>query len=252
VGLNTLLSALPDYATLLGGTDLLPIDDFELVLIATGDPLDVTATFLAARMREPARVRAALTGRSLSPGDPRLLRYLSDDLAVLARPDDAALLDAAKADGGTAPDAPETRWRAQLARLEQAAPAPDEGALSATLSDAPSLLRFGAGLPTPDELALAASADPSPAVRFHARFARPADAERFAAAWPDILRRWRSSAGFLGLGSALDGLSLTRHEQSVDVTGRIPEGQVRLALELARAFLPPPESRAVDGGSAPR
>ena len=235
-GVEGLLSALPDYATLLDGTDLSPIDDLDALLIATPDPRDMTATFLAARHHGEARV-SRLAERPLMQGDPRVFRVLSPELIVLTRPEAAARLDQAHAAPG-APDDPKSGWLALLKTFGESASRPGAPALLVTLSNAPSLLRFGAELPTPQSIALAATADPSPSLRAKLVFAMEEEARAFERAWPQILTRYRSATALFGLSSALDGLSLRRSATTLEWTGRLPEAQLRLALSLAEAFLP--------------
>ncbi|HZS40129.1 MAG TPA: hypothetical protein VFF06_25035 [Polyangia bacterium] len=249
--IDELLEALPDYRMLLDGTGLKPIDDFEALLIATADPHDVTATFLAARFRDSPRLRA-VTAREVRPGDPRVFRVLAPGLAVLTQPSDAARLDRARAADGGADD-PQARWLGELERFDRVAR--DEGgpAVVVTLSDAPSLVRLGDGLPTPLAVAVALTGDASPSLRLKLVFAGADDAERFEAAWPTILTRWRQRTALLGLAPALDGLKLERTDAQLELQGRVPEAQTRLALAFARAVLPHPASAApFDGGSGAR
>src|SRR5579871_3875935 len=164
---QSLLEALPDYRTLLGGTGLQPVDDFEALLIATANPFDVTATFLAARHADDDKLRAQLARRTMPPWDPRVVRFLSPRLSVLTRPDGAALLDGT-ADGGVDDRA---KWLDDLSRFERAADAPGGPSMLVTVSDLPSLARFGSGLPTPLGAALASTADASPSVRLRLTFA---------------------------------------------------------------------------------
>src|SRR5262249_19389237 len=86
-GVETILRAPPDYETLLGGRTLSPTADLDALLIATADPHDVTATFLAARHADAARIRDAVTKRALPEDDPRVFRSISPGLTVLTRPD---------------------------------------------------------------------------------------------------------------------------------------------------------------------
>jgi len=233
------------------GTGLAPFADFEALLTATADPHDVTATFLAARFHDSPKVRA-VTARAVRPGDPRVFRVLAPGLAVLTQPGDAARLDGARAaDGGA--ESPQARWLVELERFDRVAR--DEGgpAVVVTLSDAPSLLRLGDGLPTPLAMALAVTGDASPSLRLKLVFAGADDAERFAGAWPLILQRWRQRTALLGLSPALDGLKLERDGAQLELAGRVPEAQTRLALAFARAFLPhPAEAPPIDGGSGAR
>lgn len=251
-GIDELLQALPDYRTLLDGTGLKPIDDFEALLIATADPHDVTATFLAARFHDSPRLRA-VTARAIRPGDPRVFRVLEPGLAVLTQPSDAARLDAARA---TDADAAQARWLQELERFDRVARDERGPAVAVSLSDAPSLVRLGDGLPTPHGLALALTADASPALRVKLQFADADEAARFAAAWPLIVERWHQRTALLGLGPALDGLMLDRSDAQLELAGRVPEAQTRLALAFARAFLPHDAPAlgpaSIDGGASPR
>jgi hypothetical protein len=235
-GVEALLAALPDYQTLLGDTGLSPVDDLDALLIATADPRDVTATFLAARYPDSERLRA-LASRPLPAGDPRVFRSLAPGLTVLVRPEGAERLDAAMRGGPV--DGGEARWLTELAQLDRMGAAVDGPSLLVTLSDAPALFRLGGGLPTPLSLALAATGDAAPAVRVRAQFADESEAAAFAAAWPDILRRWRTSTGLLGLGPMLDGLKLSHSGAEVELEGRVAATQMTLALSWARALAPP-------------
>jgi hypothetical protein len=252
--IEALVAALPACNTLLAGTGVDPLDDFDALLIATANPRDVTATFLAARYHESERIRA-LAGRALGAGDPRVFRFLGPGLAVLTRPDGAARLDDARAvDGG---EDPRTRWLAELTQLDRVGADERGPSLLVSLSNATSLLRFGGGLPTPEAMALAATAEADPAVRVKLVFANEAAAIAFASAWPDVLRRWHAATTLVGLGPALDGLALERAGATIELAGRVPEAQVRIGLAIARSLLPPPEARQqltppteddVDGG----
>ena len=53
MAVETLLRHLPDYDTLVSGSTLSPFDDFNALLIATSNPMDVTAT---ARSTVPIRI----------------------------------------------------------------------------------------------------------------------------------------------------------------------------------------------------
>jgi hypothetical protein len=236
-----LLSALPDYGTLLGGTGLSPIDDFEALLVATADPRDVTATFLAARFHDSPKVHA-IGDRPLSTGDPRVFRFPSPGLAVLLRPDEALRLDG-ETDAGAGD--PRVRWVKQLAQFDRAASGNGGPAILVTLSDVPSLARLGDGMPTPLALALALTADGSPLVHLQATFASDDEAERMQQEWPSILSRFRTAAVVVGLSGALDELRLKRNGAQLDVEGRIPESDLKRGLALALAFLP---HATFDGG----
>jgi hypothetical protein len=124
----------------------------------------------------------------------------------------------------------------------------------ATISDLPSLVRFGGGLPTPQAVAVAVTADGSPLLHIKAVFVNEADATRMEAEWPNILGRYRSDTKILGLSAALDDLKLTRTGVRVDIGGRIPENELRLGLAFIVGILPraevivPPQPEALDAG----
>jgi hypothetical protein len=109
-----------------------------------------------------------------------------------------------------------------------------------TLADVPSLLRFGGGIPTPQAIALATTADGSPAVRVRVLFATKDEADEFARQWPAIVGRYRSLTALLGLATALDGIALHTKENEVELAGRVPEAQVRLAIRWIVPLLPHP------------
>jgi hypothetical protein len=239
-----LLGALPDYTTLLGGTGLSAIDDLDALLIATADPRSVIATFLAARYKDSERLRAVAT-RTMPPGDPRMFRTLRPGLTVLTQPDGAARLDDALAGRADAGDDPRVRWLRDLEQFDKVAQSSDGPALLVTIADAPALMRFGGGLPTPLAMALAMTGDGAPSVRLRAVFAKPEEAALFVASWPEILRRYRSATAFLGLSSALDGISIAQKETDVELTGQLPERQLTSALSLLASLVP---RHRTDGG----
>jgi hypothetical protein len=239
-GAEALISALPDWSTLVTGSGVSPIDDFEALLIATANPHDVTATFLAARYNDAPKVRA-LVDRTLPAGDPRVFKIVKPGLTILTQPNELAT------DMGD----PRTAWLAQLAEFDRVAQADNGPAVLVTLSDAPSLIHFGDGLPTPQAIALAATADATPSVRVRLVFGDPDEAHRFARAWPEILTRYREATALLGLSRALDDFQLDINDRQLDLTGRIPEVQMRLALNWVRALLPQRPS-PLDAGVAPK
>lgn len=230
---ESLLSALPDYNTLLGGTGLSPIQDLDALLIATNDPRSVIATFLAARYPDSPRLRSVI-GRPLQPGDPRVFRTLQPGLTVLTKPEGAAKLDEALAGKVDAGDDPRVRWLRDLEQFGKA----DGPALMVTIADVQSLMHFGGGLPTPLAMALAMTADASPSVRLKAVFHDRDEAARFVDEWPQIVARWRSATVLLGLAPALDGLSIAQHEAEAEVVGRLPEAQLRIGLTFMNSLLP--------------
>ncbi len=239
-GAEALLAALPDWATLVAGSGVSPIDDFDALLIATANPRDVTATFLAARHADTAKTRA-LVERKLADGDPRVFKVLSPTLTMLTQPGELAR------DMGD----PRATWLAQLDQFDRVAKAENGPAVLVTLSDAPALVHFGDGLPTPQAIALATTADAAPAVRVRVVFANGGEAQAFGRAWPGILQRYREATALLGMASALDGFTLSINDAQVELTGRVPEAQMRLGLNWVRAILPPPHA-PLDAGTAPK
>jgi hypothetical protein len=169
------------------------------------------------------------------PGDPRVFRTLSPGLTVLTRPDGAAKLDDALAGRADAGDDPRVQWLKQLERFDRQ---PDAPALQVAIADVQSLMRFGGGLPTPLAMALALTGDASPSLRLKAVFANADEAARFAAAWPEIVQRWRSATVFLGLAAALDDLHIAQHDAEAEITGRLPEKQLQLGLSWAASLMP--------------
>jgi hypothetical protein len=241
-GTEMLLQAMPDWSTLVKGSGVSPLDDFDALLIASADPRDATATFLAARHADTPKLRA-LTTRTLPAGDARVFRTLAPGLTVLTQPEAARLLESNAVDMGANV---QRDWLRQLEQFDRVAQAADGPAVLLTVPDVPSLLSFGDELPTPLALALATTAEAAPSLRAQLVFADDKAAQRFAAAWPEIVARFRTATALLGLSSALDGIKLTTHEATLELAGQIPEAQVRLALNFAKALLPPPRHDEVD------
>jgi hypothetical protein len=229
---EALLGALPDWSTLVAGSGVSPLDDFDALLIATSDPRDVTATFLAARHADVPKIRA-LVGRTLPDGDPRQFRSIKPGLTALAPPDD---WNQPAGDMGT----PQRKWLEQLEKFDEVARAPGGPAVLVTFADLPSLVQLGGGIPTPQAVELASTADGALSLRLRAVFQSDDEARAFAAQWPQILARYRSLTALLGLSTALDGLKLEVHGSEAQLQGRIPEAQVRLALRWVMPLLPHP------------
>jgi hypothetical protein len=234
-GVDALLSALPDYHTLLDGTTLNPFDDLRALLISTPDPRDVSMTFLAARHRGDPRIRA-LPGKQL-PDDPREFHALGEDLMLLGRPEDLHRIEAAEAGAG---DAAGQRWLDALAHFDGGN---QDAALQLTIGDVQTFVRLeDSTLPLPRSLRLAMTAEASPALRLRLSFDEDAQAVSFSAAWPELRRKANDAMPMFA--SALDGLALSQHGKDVEIAGHLPEAQVRLALSLARMFAPPPPAPA--------
>ena len=258
VAVEALLGALPDYHTLLDGTGLTALDDFGALLIATANPRDVTATFVAAQHADEERIHKALAGRTLPEWDPRQIRRLGPTFSILTRPDDATPLPPRPDGGPPAPVSdggivdPREEWLGELARFAERADAPGSPSLLVTASDLHLLVRLQQNIPTPQSLALAATAEAAPAVRLQLRFATAVEAERMAAEWPAIVQRYKAGAGLLGLGGLLDGLKVQQTEALFEVQGTIGAAQMALALSWAKALLPTrPLAAAAEAATPP-
>jgi len=235
---DAVLGAMPDYDTFLGGTGLQAVRDFDALLIASADPTRVVETFLAARAHAGTPL-SKLAQRPLHPGDPRIVKLLGDDLAVLGKPEAMA-----QGDLGVTP---ESQWLAHLDKLlDQKSEAP---ALLATINDLHRLVRLR-DLPTPHDLELAMTADAGPALRLVARFGSAEEAVAFQQRWPKVMADYRQQTRFLGIGGLFDGLALTVTDATVEIAGRLPETSTKLAFAWMKGFLPKPKaSVAVDAGS---
>ncbi|HEX2571575.1 MAG TPA: hypothetical protein VH877_18585 [Polyangia bacterium] len=247
---ESLLSLLPDYQTFLAGTGLSLVDRFDALLLATDNPYDVTATFLAARHGDDPQLREALGQRTLPTWDPRVVRFVEPTLSVLARPDGAARLDRAleRSDAGVAADEGAAKWLDTLRHVEKLADEPGAPALLVTVSGLPTVARLQ-GLPTPLSMSLAMGAEAGPALRLSLQFTDEASAHTFVMAWPDIVKQWRTSTSLIGLGGALDQLVAKQAKERVQVEGRIGDAQMQLGLTLAQALMPRPAAVGVDAGS---
>ncbi len=238
-----LLSGLPDYQTLLGGSALSAVRDFDALFIATSDPTDVRATFLLAQFKDAARI-APLLSHPLDPEDPREIHLLEPGLAGLGPTD--VWRPPAPIDGGGVPhvsdagvtDGVAERWAAAFHAVDEHASA--DAALYVTIAGGSRMVRLPNGLPTPDEADLVLTPERAPAVRIRARFANEKEAAAFAAFWPQMLESWRRAVGLLGLAPMLDGLVLSQTGAQLEWVGHIDAGQMGLAVNYAKLFLPRP------------
>lgn len=231
-GVDTLLSALPDYHTLLDGTGLHPFDDLDALMISTPDPRDVTATFLAARHRGNPRI-VALSSRSLGGLDPRQFYALGADLMLLGRPDDLTKIAAAVQHPTDPPDEG-TRWLLALQRFDDAA---KDAAFLLTIADLPALIRVKGGvLPLPRTIRLAMSAEGAPATRLVLSFDDERQAVTFAVSWPDVKEKVADSAPMFS--GVFDDLKLVRNGKEVELAGRLPQAQVTMALGFVKLVTP--------------
>ncbi len=240
-GLESLLSLLPDYDSLLGGTKLSLYGDFQSLMIATSDPRSVTATFLAAKATHLEHVRSELADKSLPKWDPRIFRFIDPDLAILTQPEVADELDAAaaipKRKRLEPADDARVHWLAQLKSFGDVGTVA-EPPLRVTLSQVQLLWRIS-GLPTPIQVTLAATADAAPWVRIDARFASPEECEKFAAAgWTRILSWWQRQPSFIFMPGALDDLKVTVKESTLEIKGTIPQAALERVWVAAQVFAP--------------
>ncbi len=241
--IERLFPLMPDYRSLIMGSGT-RLEEFVALLVATSDPRDLTRTFIAARFVDSPRVRA-IADRPLGNGDPRQFRFPKPGLAILARPEIAAEIDAALASAEEPPDPadPRRRWLTQLAALERV-DTEDGPAITLSAADIGALLRVGNGLPTPLSGAMAMTLEGAPALRARVTFADEESAQQIETEWPRLLERSRSMLALLGLSRALDDLRLTRHESEIELEGRIPERETRMALEWAKLLVPPDDASA--------
>jgi hypothetical protein len=228
--IEALLGVLPDWRTLVEGSEVNPLDDFDALLVATADPRDATATFLAARYPDSPKVRA-LTERPLPPNDPRVFRVVKPGLTILTRPEELQPGDMGDA---------RLEWIHQLEKFDDMARAPGGPAVLATLADVQALLRFGNGIPTPQTLAVALTADAAIQIRVRAGFETEDEATALMQKWPEIMERYRSLTMLLGFSTALDGLKIDRKGLIVEVAGKLPEDQLKRAFGMLLPLLPHP------------
>jgi hypothetical protein len=258
-----LLSALPDHRTLIAGSGLSAIDDLDALLLATANPFDVTATFLAARHPEGSPVRAALGARPLPAGDPRTYRFPEPTLTVLGRPTLAPPRGGdhhptPAPDGGEDDDpaALEARWLRNLALFERAAGERSGPALLVEAQQLEALgLYFRDGLAVPLSVSLAATADEAPLVRARLQFAGEPEAGAFEQALPSVWRRILAARlvdlpGFPTLGQMLplspllSALTARRDGAVVELVGQLPAEPLARLLALAPMLVPRPPEEA--------
>ena len=253
-----LLHHLPDYNTLVTGSALSPFDDLDALLIATSNPFDVTATFLAARHAADGRARNLLAARKLPSWDPRTMRFPEPTLSLLARPDSRP--PAPPADGGTDedPDVLEARWLRNLSHFERAAGDKNGPALLVDVEQLDALVHLGNRLPTPLALTVAATPAAAPLVRIRMQFAGDHEAHLFAELLPDTRRRmveWRPLPFLPALGTTiplaplLDALQPQVSGSVVELVGELPaEPFARVLAWIPRLLPHQPVATASAGG----
>lgn len=85
---QALLAPMPDHRRLLGGTGLGLADTFDLLVIASSDPREVTRTFLAVRTdKDVEALQRLFSKRPSGPRDPRVLESPAPGWLLLVRPE---------------------------------------------------------------------------------------------------------------------------------------------------------------------
>ena len=231
-GLEAALAPTPDYRALLAGSGLALADAFDTVVISTPDPRDVTATFLAVKVRgDEAALREKLAGPASrarmiwetrpgglvgvpqvhAPKDPRLVVSPEAGWLALARPEDVPVLLAAAQPTSLPVDAAATAttaaagappaWVHALARLETSASvsAPDVIAIIGLADLGSRLDQLPGSPPAPTTGTFAIALDKQLVeVSGTLTFASPSDAARFIASATDA--RTLALDGFMAKG----------------------------------------------------
>lgn len=219
-----LMRALPDWRILVGGSDFDPVGELDAMLIATPNPYDLTATFLAARVRNEARARRIIKPETF-PGDPRRLAWPVAGLAVFARPEHHERIAGP--------------WLRHLQRFESQSRG--GAALYLTLQDLKGLMEVTGGkiirIPKIVELSLTVS-DPA-IVRVRNSYEDEETAEKVREAWPWIVDKIKSypPVQLLGLGGITDELVPRREGTVVYVEGAVSKKHIEALLALARMAL---------------
>jgi hypothetical protein len=243
------LAPFPDDRMLRERVGLDPLTELDSILIATADPFDFNATFLAARYsfaegrlrqgfaRAAARERRKLAwrtqaGRPVTPlpflgpdgqtTDPRVLMLVRRGVAVLTRPEHVdAIAAAAVADGGV-PRPAAGDWPGRLSLLEaETGGDPDGPALLLTLHEVRSYVFAAPGetLPIPHTGRLTISnLRTEPNAAFDLGFDSPAQAASFVQQWTPRARQIAGSTMIFLLG--LSDLALRFQVQANGLTVR--------------------------------
>ncbi|HEY3352318.1 MAG TPA: hypothetical protein VGQ83_03650, partial [Polyangia bacterium] len=258
------LERFPDHRVLAARTGLDPVAQLDSILISTADPMDVSATFLAARyafgeprMRRLFDQRAAADGGTIgwstvggrpvgalpsAPGlapDPRVLVLLRPGVAVFSRPEHVAGLTAAPAAAAGAPQPP---VRLSILEAETGAE-PDGPALLLTLHDIHAFAAAAAGetMPIPGAARLMVRGlATAPVAHLELTFDAPAQAEAFAARWPARAQRLAAHplVFFTGLGGLLGRVEARAAGLTVRARVAVRPAELRQILRLI-AQIPP-------------
>lgn len=245
-----LLSAFPDMSVLVAGTQLagpealanLLIDQTQVLLIATADPRDITATVFYALQAPKADVLGKLAGQKGPSWDKRQLQALGPQLLTFARPEllgPGPSLPTGAPPSSDAPPAPSVtteQWQQRL-RDKLLAPGPP---LNAEILNMNERVRLGGGLPTPRALRIGISGEDSPSVHVRCELATPADAAKLMAVLPEMKEKLQSRLFWLGLGGLLSQLQLSQQGSAVVLTGKVPGTDADILLQYLAQLLPPP------------
>ncbi len=227
---QALLAPMPDHRRLLGGTGLALADTFDLLVIASSDPRQVTQTFLAGRTEKDVEaLQRLLAKQPASPHDPRVIQSPAPGWLLLVRPE---LL------GDGHPD-----WLEELVKID--AQTGTEIAV-VTVADPSAKLPF----PTPQRVTIAASADEKGfIVRGAAIFTDETEARAFRAGVEAARADAAASMAqrillrSLGIDGAVARLALAQRDACVTFSTSLSNAEaLRLldqAAEMARRYFEP-------------
>jgi hypothetical protein len=280
-----LLEVFYDHKTILWGSGLDAVNDFDALLIATPNPYRVTETFLAARSSRPvgelrrgleraasfggkrlrwtpangAAQRGEIPSPPRHPSDPRVL-WLRGDVVMLTDP---KLLSALSAPGpATDAGVPGSGWVARLAQMGDRGGTPGTG--PGMLLEAVNLARLvalPAEVPAPQSIRGGIEARDPAQVEAALGFASEAAARGFVVEAKRRIERVRQSDDrasrllrWLGVADLLASIRFQRRDAVVTASLQLGERDVKALLEMARSAIPQvqvpgmPERRPLDAG----
>jgi hypothetical protein len=282
-----LLEVFYDHKTILWGSGLDPISDFDALLIATPNPYRVTETFLAVRSSRPVeelrrgferattfgskRVRwsaaggGALRGDIPSPpklaSDPRVI-YLQRDLGVLTDPKLVGQLGVA---GPSSSDAgvPGPSWLARLGLMGgRGGTVGNTGpGLLLQIVNLARLVALPAELPVPQNAQIGIEAHDPARVEAVLSFASESAAKAFVVEVKKKIEKVRQSDDaasrvlrWMGVADLLAAIRWQRKVGVVTATTSLGEKDVKAILEMFRGAIPQvqvpgmPDRRSLDAG----
>ncbi len=219
-----LLRALPDWRSLVGDSDFDPIGELDAMLVATPNPYDVTATFLAARVKNESRARAAIHPQ-VGPNDPRTLDWPVEHLAVFASKEQHEKIAGP--------------WLRHLQRFENQTSG--GAALYLTLQDLKGLMEVTGGriirIPRTCELSVTVTEPAS--LRLKNTYEDEDTAQKVLEAWPWIVDKVKHYAPvqIFGLATLPDSLTPRREGTILYVEGTVARRHIEALLTLARMAL---------------